>query len=190
MNAVANAHSTVQMLTLLKRISILPEPVFKYWDSKCLALIAQMFRPFGMNPKIGGLSPSQVQTFSISKLWHFHKNIRSCVEMSAVARAQWALLMLTLLKKAHYRFKLDFQNIDLHTGGKWFIHGTKHRETISCKAWKPPVEYPSRECKHDIKESEGNLFNQYSKGMSRGRNIQGVIHLQNKNYLITESLYV
>ena len=29
-----------------------------------------------MNPKIGGSSPSQVEIFSVSKLWHFHK----CVE--------------------------------------------------------------------------------------------------------------
>ena len=33
-----------------------------------------------MNPKIGGSSPSQVEIFSVSKLWHFHKNTRSCVE--------------------------------------------------------------------------------------------------------------
>ena len=32
-----------------------------------LALIAQMVRAFGMNPKVGGSSPSQVETFSVSK---------------------------------------------------------------------------------------------------------------------------
>ena len=31
--------------------------------------------------------------------------------------------------------------------------------TISCKAWNSPVEYPCREYKHDIKESKGNMFN-------------------------------
>ena len=25
-----------------------------------------------------------------------------------------------------YHFKLDFQKVDQHTGGKWLIHGTKH----------------------------------------------------------------
>ena len=25
-------------------------------------------------------------------------------------------------------FKAIFQNVDQHTGGKWLIHGTKHRE--------------------------------------------------------------
>ena len=27
-----------------------------------------------------------------------------------------------------YNFKLDFQKVDQHTGGKWFIHGTKRRK--------------------------------------------------------------
>ena len=29
--------------------------------------------------------------------------------------------------QTHYHFKLDFQKIDQHSGGKWLIHGTKHR---------------------------------------------------------------
>ena len=49
------------------KISLPPEPVFKAWDSKCLALIAQMVRAFGMNPKVGGLSPSQVEAFTVLK---------------------------------------------------------------------------------------------------------------------------
>ena len=35
--------------------------------------------------------------------------------------------------------------------------------TFSCKAWNSPVEYPSSECKHDVKESKGNMFNQIFK---------------------------
>ena len=27
-----------------------------------------------------------------------------------------------------YHFKLDFQKVDQHTGGKWLIHGTKRRK--------------------------------------------------------------
>ena len=27
-----------------------------------------------------------------------------------------------------YHLKLDFQNLDQHTGGKWLINGTKHRK--------------------------------------------------------------
>ena len=59
----------------------------------------------------------------------------------------------------YYHFKLDFQKVDQHTGGKWLIHGKNAARTISCKAWNCPVEYPSRECKHEIKESKGNMFN-------------------------------
>ena len=32
----------------------------------------------------------------------------------------------------------------------------------------PPVEYPSRECKHDLEESKGNMFNPIFK-----ENVQG-----------------
>ena len=27
-----------------------------------------------------------------------------------------------------YHFKLDFQKVDQHTGGKWLIHGTTRRK--------------------------------------------------------------
>ena len=30
--------------------------------------------------------------------------------------------------KTYYDFKLDFQNVDQHTGGKWLIHDTKRRK--------------------------------------------------------------
>ena len=52
--------------------------------------------------------------------------------------------------QTYYHFKLDFQKVDEHTGGKWFMHDTKRR----------------------------------------GGNIQGVVHLQNQNYLGDESLKV
>ena len=74
--------------------------------------------------------------------------------------------------QTYYHFKLDFQKMDQHTGGKWIIHGTPNAaRTISCKAWNSPVEYPSRECKHDIKESKGNMFNPIFK-----ENVQGKKH--------------
>ena len=57
-----------------------PNEVSLMWcwfkNSKCLALIAQMDRALGMNPKVGGSSHPQVVTFSVSKTL----NIRSCVE--------------------------------------------------------------------------------------------------------------
>ena len=30
--------------------------------------------------------------------------------------------------QTHHHFKRDFQNVDEHAGGKWLIHGTKHRK--------------------------------------------------------------
>ena len=54
------------MLTLLQNVSVSPEPVFKYMGQQ-MALIAQVVRAFGMNPKVGGLSSTQVETFSVSK---------------------------------------------------------------------------------------------------------------------------
>ena len=37
-------------------------------------------------------------------------------------------------------FKLDFQKVDQHTGGKWLIHGTKHRKDNQLLS----LELPSR----------------------------------------------
>ena len=30
--------------------------------------------------------------------------------------------------QTHYHFKLDFNDMDQHTGGKWLIQGTKHHK--------------------------------------------------------------
>ena len=30
--------------------------------------------------------------------------------------------------QTYYHFKLDFQKVDQHAGGKWLIHGTKRRK--------------------------------------------------------------
>ena len=49
--------------------------------------------------------------------------------------------------------------MDQHTGGKWLIHGTKRRNDNQLQSLEPPVEYPSKEYKHGIKGSEGNMFN-------------------------------
>ena len=91
--------------------------------------------------------------------------------------------------QTYYLFKIDFQNMDQHTGGKWLIQGTKRRQVNQLQSLEPPIEYPSRECKHDIKESEGNMFHPiFKENVPRGGNIQGVVHLQNQNYYVTESL--
>ena len=38
----------------------------------------------------------------------------------------------------HYHFKLDFQKVDQHTGGKWLIHDTKHRKDNLLKSLESP----------------------------------------------------
>ena len=62
------------------------------------------------------------------------------------------------------------QKVDQHTGDKWLIHGTKRRKDNHLQSLEPPIEYPSRECKHDIKESKGSMFNQlFKKNVQRRR---------------------
>ena len=60
--------------------------------------------------------------------------------------------------------------MDQHTGGKWLIHGIKHRKENRVQSLEPPppVDYPSKESKHDTKESERNLFSPIFK-----ENVQG-----------------
>ena len=43
----------INVIVKMTKIFILPEPVLKTWDSKCLPLVAQMVRAFSMNPKVG-----------------------------------------------------------------------------------------------------------------------------------------
>ena len=40
---------------------------------------------------------------------------------------------------AHYHFKLDFQKVDRHTGGKWLILGGKHRMDDQLQSLKLPL---------------------------------------------------
>ena len=79
--------------------------------------------------------------------------------------------------QTYYHFKLDFQKVNQHTRGKWLIHGSKHSKD---KQLQSPELPNSRECKHGIKESEGNMFNPIFK-----ENFQGRKHLG--SYAFAES---
>ena len=57
MNAVARAQLLLQMLTSLQLYLYHQSQYSKTWDSTCLALVAQMVRTFGINPKLVGSSP-------------------------------------------------------------------------------------------------------------------------------------
>ena len=72
-------------------------------------------------------------------------------------------LMLNL--QTYYHFKLNFQKVDQHTGGKWLIHGTKRLKDNQLQS----LEHDITE--HDIKESKGNMFNPLFK-----ENVQGKKH--------------
>ena len=74
--------------------------------------------------------------------------------------------------QTYYHFKQDFQKVDQHTGGKWLIHSTKCHKDNQLQSLELPVEYPTSECKHDIRESKGNMFNPIFK-----ENVQGRKHL-------------
>ena len=73
--------------------------------------------------------------------------------------------------QTYYHFKLDFQKVDQHTGGKWLIHGIKSCKDNQLQSQELPCRISNRECKHDIKDSEGNMFNPISK-----ENVQGWKH--------------
>ena len=53
----------IQILTLFKKYLYCQSQCSKHGTAKCLALITQMVRAIGMNPKVGGSSPPQVETF-------------------------------------------------------------------------------------------------------------------------------
>ena len=39
-----------------------------------------------------------------------------------------------------YHFKLDFQKVDQHTGGKWLIHGTKRHKDNQLQSLELPCK--------------------------------------------------
>ena len=88
MNAVVREQLAFQMLALLKKYLYRQSPCSKSWDSKCLALIAQIVRAFGMNPEVGVRVCLRSRHFLSQKLWHFPRNIRSCVENECCCRTQ------------------------------------------------------------------------------------------------------
>ena len=77
--------------------------------------------------------------------------------------------------QSHYRFKLDFQKADQHTEGKWLhvIHGTKHHKDNQLQSLEIPRKILNREAKHEIKESEGNMFNPIFKDDLQGQKHPG-----------------
>ena len=69
---------TSQMLILIQNIYTAKASI-KTWDSKCLALIAQLGHSAWIR-RLGVRVPLRSRHFLSQKLWRFHKNICSCVE--------------------------------------------------------------------------------------------------------------
>ena len=44
--------------------------------------------------------------------------------------------------QTHHHFKLYFEIVDQHKGGKWFIHDIKHHKDNQLQSLEPPAEYP------------------------------------------------
>ena len=61
--------------------------------------------------------------------------------------------------QTHYHFKLDFQKVDQHTGGK--CHTKRHKDN--------QLQSLVGNGEHDTKESEGNMFNPIFKENVQGR---------------------
>ena len=103
MNAVARARSTFQMLTLLRKYLYHQSQYSTRRGSKCLALIAQQVRAFGINPKVGGSRPLRSRRFPLKNFDTFPRTTVRVSKMNTVARTQLAFQMLTLLQKYLYR---------------------------------------------------------------------------------------
>ena len=43
-----------------------------------------------------------------------------------------------IILQTHYQFKLDFQKVDLHTGGTWLNHGTRNRKDNQLQSMELP----------------------------------------------------
>ena len=77
------------------------------------------------------------------------------------------------------------RNQTANTGGKWLFHGTKRHKDNKLQRLELPC---SRECKYDIIESEGNVFNPIFKANVQGRKHTGNCAFAEPVLLSTESL--
>ena len=93
------------------------------------------------------------------------------------------------MKKYHhcvkFTYPLSFQTripkVDQHTGGKWLIHGTKHRKDNQLQSLELSLQnILDGNLNMTQRSPKVTCSGRYSDGMSRGKNIQGGVHLQNQ----------
>ena len=54
--------------------------------------------------------------------------------------------------QTHYHFKLDFQIVEQHTGGKWLIYGTKHCKENQLKSMELHLKFFTKSISHTLKD--------------------------------------
>ena len=81
------------------KIYIPPKPVFKTWDSKRLALIAQMVRAFGMARRLGVRFPFRAKIFCLKNFDTFTRTSVPVSKTNVVAHAQLKIQNITVLRK-------------------------------------------------------------------------------------------
>ena len=107
--------------------------------------------------------PKYYVKINCSDIVRFYKLCNDIIKtMKKLSPIMWNL-------QTYCYFKLDIQNMDQNAGGKWLIHGTRHRKYNQLQSLEHPIIYPSRESKHDIKDSECNMCNPIFKENIQGR---------------------
>ena len=79
-NVYMYTYANVSNVDFYFKISIPPEPVFKTWTANIWPRERKWLEHSAWIRRLGVRVPLRLRHFLSRKLWHFHKNIRSCVE--------------------------------------------------------------------------------------------------------------
>ena len=71
---------------------------------------------------------------------------------------KWRYTIQNVKSTAQLLFKIDFQKVDQHAGGKWLIHDTKRRKDNQLQSLKLLCRI-SKLSRCDIKGSDGTMLN-------------------------------
>ena len=92
------------------------------------------------------LIKNKVKESSIIELWGFKIYVKMIIENNEIHVV--GIHKVTLTNPLYFKTKFPKKCTSPNTA-----------RSISWKAWNSPVGYPNSQSKHDIKESEGNMFN-------------------------------
>ena len=89
-----------------------------------------------------------------------YQDIYNCICQKTKQKLRYIIHYHDYVKpQPHCCLKLDYQKVEQHAGGKRLIHDSIRRNTISCKAWNSPAEYPNWVARCDIKGSDSTMLN-------------------------------